>query len=407
MKVWMLVVLVVGMGGVSVWAQDESESMGGGINTPSGLTDLRASQQRGPFSEFPWDVQSLLEKNLDVLRKTPEPVRNHLLNKAMDWDVLFGVEQQRVIQFLKRAKPLSEDEIAGVFQNVSVQEYAIEWAIDQWLWEKEKHIPALIVVVVKNETDEQRQEALLPDGLKQESVLISNLLFGEHWLDELLVGKGQESFTVLSQIRQHANPKNPYSAIAVVDSLPSAMACKQKGDAKKYAPLVVGTEDLMPSVKLSKDILLKESGRSEAYLDMVRSKWTPESLKMPKPYRQKALGDLVMRAINKPGMDVLDTSFRQHMALNLVWRAQPDAMLVMVSDTRIGELQNFMDMLVTSLNNRLRYADNSLLVVVDEGHQKVFLLGALARDIEAQHPMTFTDLSQSLVQHLEYNRAVQ
>lgn len=76
MKVRMLVVLVLGVVCVPVWAQDGDESMGGGINTPSGLTDLRASQQRGPFSGFPWDVQSLLEKNLDVLRKTPEPVRN-------------------------------------------------------------------------------------------------------------------------------------------------------------------------------------------------------------------------------------------------------------------------------------------------------------------------------------------
>lgn len=82
-------------------------------------------------------------------------------------------------------------------------------------------------------------------------------------------------------------------------------------------------------------------------------------------------------------------------------------MLVTVSDANVVGLQSFLGMLVTSLNNRLRYADNCILVVVDEKLQKVFLLGTLAGVFAAQNPTTFGDLSERLVQSLDYNRAVQ
>lgn len=59
MNKWMLGMLIWGVGIAPLKAQEE-EGPVGGINTPSGLSDLKSSQQQGPFSEFPWNVQSVL-----------------------------------------------------------------------------------------------------------------------------------------------------------------------------------------------------------------------------------------------------------------------------------------------------------------------------------------------------------
>lgn len=373
MKAWIVGLMIMGVSMPPIMAQEEGVS--GGINTPSGLGDLKSSQQKGPFSEFPWDVQSLLEKNVDVLRKLPVLVKNHVLQGAMDWDVWFEAERQRLAIFFKKTKALSDDELAALWQNVEMQAFAIDVAMDHMVQADVKPATALVVVAISQKA-ETRVGSLVSNDLLRNGTLLDAVPFETGWLETFLTGYSQGQMHFLEHVRKTRKLKQANQAIAVVEQAPSVMAGKQKGDRKKFAPLLVSAADLAPTLKIGEDLLSQAAGKSEKYVDMLMSKWTPESLKMPQAYQEKPIGFLTLRSMMLPGQALaLGDTFLQKMALRLLWRAQPDAMLVTLSDDDEMDRQVFLDRLVVGLENRARYEKNTLLVVLDEGKKQVFVFG--------------------------------
>ena len=374
MKAWIVSLMVLGVGMTPSIAQEE-EGGGGGINTPSGLGDLRSSQQRGPFSDFPWDVQSLLEKHVDVLRKLPAPVKNHVLQGAMDWDVWFEAEKQRLIMFLKKTKALSADEMTTLWQDVEMQGFAIDGVIDRLVLEDVKPAPALVVVAVSQKASMRVGSVVSKDMLKN-GTLLEQVDFGSGWLDTFLTGYSPGNLTLLEQVRKARKLKQANQTIAVVDQVPMVMAGKPKGDRKKFAPLLISAAELQPTLQIGENLLSQASGKSEKYVDMMMSQWTPESLKMPQTYQEKSIGFLAIRSMIVPEQALtLGDVFVQKMALRLLWRAQPDAMLVAFSDDDEVECQIFLDRLAVGLKNRARYDQNTLLAVLDAGKNQVFVYG--------------------------------
>ena len=122
---------------------------------------------------------------------------------------------------------------------------------------------------------------------------------------------------------------------------------------------------------------------------------------MPKVYQEKALGALAIQMMVTPDdVPELDDDFNQVMALRLLWRAQPDALLVMLSDADEVARQVFTSTLVMGLKNRAQYKDNTLLVILDEGRKQVFLYGVRDMPVD-QKVETLSDVSNIVFKALE------
>ena len=399
MNKWILGVLMLVLGIVPLKAQEE-EGPSGGINTPSGLSDLKASQQQGPFSEFPWNVQSLLEENLHVLQKMPVSVRGYVLKRAMDWDVLFDAEKHRITQFFKKAKEMPGAELEAVFKENGDQTLGIERTIDHVIRGNERP-PLGLVVVVIGKTNVTRTGSAIHQDVVSQGNLYRDIAFEGDWLSTFLAGSSPGQSHFLEHIRKQRKLKQRDKVIAVVDTVPAVLMPNRKGDGKKDGPMMVASSELEKSRNMALEILQKESGKSKGYLDMVKAKWTPASLKMPKVYQDKALGALLIQTmITHDGLSHLDDDFNQVMALRLMWRAQPDALLIMLSDADEVARQTFTNTLVTGLKNHARYEDNTLLVIVDEGRKQVFLYGVEALSMD-QKVETLSDVSNIIFKALE------
>lgn len=354
-------------------AQSDEESLGG-IDTPSGLTDLRSSQQRGPFSDFPWDVQSILETHLGALQKLSPAVQNHVFHIAMGWDTAFDVEKQRLIAFLKVVQATSAVDMALAFQDIPEQAYAYEMVMDRLIARHDNSPPALVVIAVTR-SGQQRTASVIPKAIYETAVVVDQVAFSENWVQALTARPEKAYPSVWEEIRKQRKLKDPL-AVVVVGNAPASAVYKADGCDKKTAPFVISTADLMGSVAVAKGILQDNAGKSEAQLDLLKAKWTPATLKMPKMYRSKDVGNLMLRCLMHPE-NAFETNdaFKQTLAQQVLWRSQPEALFVEMSDLDEARCQQFVSLLLTSLMHRYRYQDNTLVVIVDEAREQVVFSG--------------------------------
>ena len=375
--------------------------------------------------------------NKRTVQALPGSARMYLISCLRQWDDLFPIEQEGFKEFFKKAKRLSEEEIAGVFKGVKRRGRrpifeTIKIAFDDFIYEDER-IEDKTVLIVLGQGSEYAQglgytthaniRRLWNDLIPKGSLLKRVDLDGDtNWLLKLLIGrdevtareKGLSHPTLFEYYRKTGKVKKPiYSAMALYlsDEDPEVSFSARGNYGRRFRPTVIRASDYEESIgKLYQEFVeARRAGKSIQEIRRERLRLTPKDLGIDEKLKDRRLAALVTGLIvEEMEIDRAGNSLVHALALRSMRRIRPSLLLVRFGAEKIEDVERApwstlseCDRCTYSLwqeaEQNIQYGDYVTFAIFVEGSNAVLFIGrGVKQGVTVEEERTIQDVAATV-----------
>lgn len=308
----------------------------------------------------------------------------------------------------QRGDPAQRRRRSPDVQILPEQRARIETAFNKFAYNGVDFPPALLAIVIMpgpyGTTDSTFNDSLLSQGTLLQTAPAPDP--SSRWLATLLTGrddalKGNKLVhpTLFEYHNRAIEDKTRARSLALYldDSAPPDRSSHRKY--RKFGPLTVRASSLTRAAETVRKALDKarSEGRSQAFIEnVVYPTLDPKKLKITRTVKNKVLSRLIVRILVSSDRNLdLSNSFLVSLAIACLPRAQPDLMLLQLTDgpdsrRLIGQLRN-------TVQEHHRYENRTTLAVLDAAAGRALLVGPdIPAGLHVTEPLSPRDLSATL-----------
>ena len=168
---------------------------------------------------------------------------------------------------------------------------------------------------------------------------------------------------------------------------------------RKFGPQAVRASSLSKAAETVRQALsdARAEGRSQAFIEnVVYPRLDPKKLKITRTVRSKVLARLVVKTLVSSDQNLkLANAFVSSLALTCLPRAQPDLMLLQLTDG--SDCRETIEQLRQIVQEHDRYRHRTTLAVLDPAGGRALLIGPeMPAGLRVTEPLSLSDLSATL-----------
>ena len=288
------------------------------------------------------------------------------------------------------------------------QKARIETAFNRFVYMGMDFPPALLAIAImpgqNGTSDSTFNDSLLSRGTLLQTAPAINP--SKRWLAALLTGRddalkgGKLAHPTLFEYHNRAikdKTRTRTLALFIDDSAPPERSSHKKY--RKFGPLAVRASSLAGAAETVRQALdeARSEGRSQAFIEnVVYPTLDPKKLKITKTVKNKALSRLVVRTLVSSDRNLeLTNSFLASLAIACLPRAQPDLMLLQLTDG--PHSRGTIEQLWKIVQEHHRYRNRTTLAVLDAAAGRALLVGPdMPAGLRVAEPLSPRDLSATL-----------
>lgn len=288
------------------------------------------------------------------------------------------------------------------------QRARIDTAFDRFVYKGVEFPPALLAIAIMpgktGTSDSTFNDSLIAQGTLLQTVPAPNLT--KRWLATLLTGrddalKGDKLVhpTLFEYHNRAIRDKTRSRTLALYmdDSAPPERSSHRKY--RKFGPLTVRASSFAGAAETVRQALdeARSEGRSQAFIEnVVYPTLDPKKLKITRSVKNKVLSRLIVRTLVSSDRNLeLKNSFLASLAIACLPRAQPDLMLLQLTDG--PESRKTIEQLRKIVQEHHRYRTRTTLAVLDPAAGRALLMGPdMPAGLRVAEPLSPSDLSATL-----------
>lgn len=308
----------------------------------------------------------------------------------------------------QRGDPAQRRRRSPDIQLLPEQSARIETAFDRFVYKGVDFAPALLAIAVMPPQPGSTQ-LTLNDSLLSKGTLLRTVPGPDpsnRWLATLLTGhdnalKG-DKLVHPSLFEYHNRALNDKSrtrtlALYLDDSAPPERSTHKKY--RKFGPQTVRASSLTGAAETVREALYeaRSEGRSQAFIEnVVYPTLDPKKLKITKKVKDKALARLIVKTLVSSDQNLkLANAFVSSLALSCLPRAQPDLMLLQLTDG--PDCRKAVEQLWKTVQEHRRYRNRTTLAILDPAGGRALLIGPdMPAGLRVTEPLSLLDLSATL-----------
>ncbi len=308
----------------------------------------------------------------------------------------------------QRGDPVQRRRRSPEIQIMPEQKARIEAAFNRFVYKGTDFPPALLAIAIMpgqyGTSDSTFNDSLLAQGTLLQTAPAPDP--ARRWLATLLTGrddalKGDKlAHPTLFEYHNRAikdKTRTRTLALYMDDSAPPERSSHRKY--RKFGPLTVRASLLTRAAETVRQALdeARSEGRSQAFIEnVVYPTLDPKKLKITKAVKDKVLSRLIVRTLVSSDRNLkLRNSFLASLAVACLPRAQPDLMLLQLTDG--PDSRRTIEQLRKIVQEHHRYRNRTTLAVLDAAAGRALLVGpGLPAGLALAEPLSPRDLSATL-----------